>query len=319
MILYHVLAIILAYLIDLIVGDPKSWPHPVKWMGAFIATFDQRWNKGKYRKLKGLCMLISLLILVIGLSTITTILFYQWHVLAGISFEAVLIASTISQKSLKAAAMEVIHPLQDQNLVEARNNLSYIVGRDTDQLPEQEIVRGTIETVAENTSDGITAPLFWAMIGGAPLALAYRAVNTCDSLVGYRNKQYQDFGWASARLDDLLNWVPARLTACFMMMSMKPKGITFKQALSILFRDAKKHHSPNSGWGETAVAAILGIQLGGMNVYHGKQSISPLLGDPRYPLQRHHILQTIAIMQRTVFFFVLFLIIGCIVYELASI
>lgn len=317
MILYHLIAIVLAYFIDLIVGDPKKWPHPVKWMGSCISFLDKRLNKNKSRKLKGFLMLFLLLLLVFGISFFLVFIFYQWHPIAGILLESMLIATTIAQKDLKKAAMEVVTPLKSGDISEARKKLSYIVGRDTNQLNEQEIVRGTVETVAENTSDGVTSPLFWALFGGAPLALVYRAVNTCDSMVGYKNEKYKDFGWASARLDDLLNWIPSRLTGYVTMFAMKPKGSTFKKAWEVLFRDAKKHNSPNSGWGEASVAAILGIQLGGINYYMGEKSLAPLMGDPLFPLKRIHILQAILIMQRTVFLFLILLGIGGVLYELA--
>lgn len=318
MIVYHSLAIILAYVIDLAIGDPKHWPHPVKGMGSYIAALENRLNKGKYRKSKGLGMLVSLLVLVFGISFTLTYLFYQWHPLAGMVLEGILIATTIAQKDLKKAAMDVAKPLNEGNIQEARKQLSFIVGRDTNDLSEQEIVRGTVETVAENTSDGVTAPLFWAMIGGAPFALLYRAVNTGDSMVGYKNKAYQDFGWASARFDDLVNWIPARLTAYVTMISMKPKGTTFKHAWTVLFRDAKKHNSPNSGWGETSVAAILGIQLGGVNYYQGEKSVAPKIGEAFHPLETNHITKAVAIMQRTVCLFLVMLLIGGFLYELAS-
>src|SRR5699024_9874493 len=278
MIVHHIIAMILAYVIDFIIGDPKHWPHPVKWMGSFISFLDKKLNKGKRRRLKGLLMLVLLLLLVLGVSLSFVYLFYQWHVIAGILLEGLLIATTIAQKDLKRASLAVLEPLEKQDIEKARKQLSYIVGRDTERLSEQEIIRGTVETVAENTSDGITAPLFWAMICGAPLALVYRAVNTCDSMVGYKNDQYKAYGWASARLDDILNWIPARLTGYITMISMKPEGTTLKKALQIFRRDANQHNSPNSGWGEGSVAALLGIQLGGVNYYHVKESLSPTIG-----------------------------------------
>lgn len=314
--IYHLSAIVLAYVLDLVIGDPPSWPHPVKGFGLLIALLDTRLNKGKHRKLKGLLMVLVVVIVALGAGTLT-ILCYQWHPVAGLIVEAILISTTIAQNNLAKAAMEVYRPLQAQDLSEARTKLSYIVGRETINLPEQEIVRGTIETVAENTSDGITAPLFWSFIGGAPLALVYRAVNTCDSMVGYRNERYQEFGWASARLDDVLNWIPARLTAFMMIVVKRPYISTTKRAWSILLRDARKHKSPNAGWVEAAGAALLGVQLGGTNVYHGKMSISPKLGNPMQPLAAIHILQTIRIMRRTILLFLLFLMIGGIAIELA--
>ena len=148
---------------------------------------------------------------------------YQIHPFVGIIVESILISTTIAHKSLKDAALEVYDPLQKEDYTEARLKLSYIVGRDTEQLDESEIVRGTVETVAENTSDGVTAPMFWAWIGGAPFALLYRAINTCDSMVGYKNEKYSDFGWASASMDDVVNWIPSRLTGFIMLWPIDRK------------------------------------------------------------------------------------------------
>jgi len=316
MMVHHMIVIILAYVIDLVIGDPRHLPHPVKWMGACISFLDKKLNKGKRKRLKGLIMLMLLLLLVFGISFSLVYLFYQWHVIAGILLEGLLIATTIAQKDLKRASLAVLKPLEKKDVEGARKQLSYIVGRDTERLSEQEIIRGTVETVAENTSDGITAPLFWAMIGGAPLALVYRAVNTCDSMVGYKNDEYKEYGWASARLDDVVNWIPARLTGYITMISMKPEGTTFKKALQIFRRDASQHNSPNSGWGEGSVAALLGIQLGGVNYYQGKESLSPTIGDVIHTLQPSHIVKAIIIMQRTVFLFLVMLILTGVVYEL---
>jgi adenosylcobinamide-phosphate synthase len=314
---YHLAAIILAYFIDLFIGDPPNWPHPVKWFGRMIHFFDVHWNKGKHRKLMGYIMVFALVTLTFGISFFVVRLFYQLHPVTGMVMEAILISTTIAQKSLHVAATEVIRPLQAKNLPEARVKLSYIVGRDTESLPEKEIVRGTVETVAENASDGITAPLFWSFIGGAPLALVYRLINTCDSMVGYKNEKYGEFGFASAKLDDAVNWIPSRLTAFVMMLSMRPKKTNLKTAWSVLMRDARKHPSPNSGWGEAAVAAILGIQLGGTNFYKGRKSVRAFMGDALADLKLQHIFETITIMKRTVFLFLLFIVLGGILIEVA--
>jgi len=269
MLINHLLSLTIAFVVDRIVGDPPSWPHPVKWIGALIAMLDKKFNQGHNRKWKGIVMLlIVLLIVYVPVILISTIAFWI-HPIVGVIVEGILIATTIAHKSLQDAALEVYHPLQTEDLHEARLKLSYIVGRDTDQLDESEIVRGAIETVAENTSDGVTAPMFWAWIGGAPLALLYRAVNTCDSMVGYKNDKYHDFGWASARIDDVVNWIPSRLTGFIMLLVNRPQKTKVKITWRILFRDAKKHPSPNSGWCEAAAAAILGVQLGGVNTYNG--------------------------------------------------
>ena len=154
---------------------------------------------------------------------------YQIHPLVGIIVEGILMATSIAHKSLKDAALEVYDPLQKEDYRNARLKLSYIVGRDTEQLGESEIVRGTVETVAENTSDGVTAPMFWAWIGGAPFALLYRAINTCDSMVGYKNDKYSEFGWASARMDDVVNWIPSRLTGFIMLWANRPQKTKVKR------------------------------------------------------------------------------------------
>lgn len=315
--IHHLAAIVLAYILDLIVGDPPNWPHPVKFFGSVISFFDARWNKGKNRKATGIVMVMVVIMLVLSASVYLVFLFYRMHPLAGMALEAILISTTIAQKSLQEAAREVSGPLKNKNLHEARQKLSFIVGRDTENLPEQEIVRGTVETVAENTSDGVTAPLFWAFIGGAPLALMYRLVNTCDSMVGYQDGKYAEFGWASAKLDDVLNWIPARLTAFVMMFVMKPKKTTHKKAWSILLRDAKKHPSPNSGCVEAAVAALLGVQLGGINFYQGRKSHRMEMGDASVELGVNHILQAIAIMRRTVLLFLFMMVLGSVLIGMA--
>lgn len=317
MIVYHLISITVAYFIDSIVGDPPDWPHPVRWIGAAIGFFEKRWNHGVAKRWKGTAMLLLVLLLVFLLTGIFIIIGYQIHPVAGIVLEGVLIAAAISQKSLKKAAIEVFHPLKAGNLPDARKKLSYIVGRDTGSLDQAEIARGAIETVAENTSDGVTAPLFWAFIGGAPLAMVYRAVNTCDSMVGYRNEKYMDFGWASAKMDDVMNWIPSRLTGMIMLLGHPHKKVGNRRAWQILFRDAKKHPSPNSGWGEAAVAAIMGIQLGGINYYNGIRSNRAKMGEPVYPIQAVHIKKAISIMQTTAGLFLLFLWIGGMFLEVA--
>lgn len=317
MIINHLIAISLAFIIDKIVGDPPEWPHPVRWIGALIASLEKRINKGKFRKWTGIIMLFIVLLVFVTLTIVMIRFCYEIHLVVGILVEGVIISTTIAQKSLKVAALDVYEPLVAGNFGKARQQLSYIVGRDTDKLDEAEITRSTVETVAENTCDGITAPLFWAFIGGAPLAIAYRVINTCDSMVGYRNARYELFGWASARLDDVVNWLPSRLTGFMMLLAMKPQQTNWKIARKIMIRDAKRHLSPNSGWGEAATAALLGVQLGGKNVYQGVVSYQEKMGDALISLQPTHIKQTISIMERTAVLFLLCLWIGGIAIEVA--
>src|SRR5699024_3410725 len=296
----HVYALGIAYILDFIIGDPKHWPHPVKAIGGLIQWLDKRWNRGTYRKVKGVIMIVLIIIIVFSISFCFVSFVYSWNVYVGIFIEGVLISTTIAQKSLKEAAIDIAVPLKQKNVSLAKEKLSYIVGRDTKHLKEQGIVRGTVETVAENTSDGITAPLLWGVIGGAPLALVYRAINTCDSMVGYTNDNYAAFGWASTKIDDLVNWVPARLTGWVMIFVVQPEKCLRKYAINVFLRDQKNHQSPNSGWGEAAVAALLGVQLGGINYYQGERSVSPTIGDALQPLRVDHIDMSISVMQRTV-------------------
>ncbi|MDQ1003184.1 adenosylcobinamide-phosphate synthase [Neobacillus niacini] len=317
MIIYHLAAITVAYFIDKVVGDPPHWPHPVRWIGTMISFFETRLNHGKNTRLKGIAMLLFVLLIVLFIVMLIVVISYRVHPIAGIVVESMIIATTIAQRSLKEASLNVYVPLEKGDLADARIKLSYIVGRDTVTLNESEIARGAIETVAENTSDGVTAPLFWALIGGAPLAMVYRATNTCDSMVGYRNERFKDFGWASAKWDDVMNWIPSRITGIIMLIGTKPFRIKYPRAWKILFRDAKKHPSPNSGWGEAAVAAILGIQLGGINYYKGIVSNRAKMGDPLVPIQANHILSANKILDRTVFLFLLLLWIGGMMVEFA--
>lgn len=270
MIYHHLFAVTLAFFLDLLIGDPPSWPHPVKWIGTMISKLDRAFNKGAYKKRKGLFMLIIVLSAVLLITVLSVYLAYLIHPLAGILWEAVVISTTIAQKGLRQAGMDVCLPLNERDFPEARVKLSYIVGRDTADLDEPEIVRGTVETVAENTSDGITAPLFWAAIGGAPLAMVYRAINTCDSMVGYKNDKYGQFGWASAKLDDIVNWIPSRLTGFLMLLCSKSAYHGFGARWKILFKDAKNIQARIAGgvkqallpfWESSLVAGICTKEL----------------------------------------------------------
>jgi adenosylcobinamide-phosphate synthase len=312
----HLFAIALALLLDVLIGDPRWLPHPVRAIGSLIAFLDQRLNQGRYRRAKGIVAAVAVTGIVYGLSFFAVYISYSLSSLFGVIVEAVLIFTAIAAKSLQEAAWNVLIPLEQGDMEKARRELSMIVGRDTENLGESEIVRACVETVAENTSDGITAPLFYAFIGGAPLALFYRAVNTCDSMLGYKNNTYREFGWASARLDDVVNYVPARLTA--MVMVLVHGGRRMRHCFRVLFRDARKHPSPNSGWPEAAMAALLGVQLGGTNTYKGIVSHRPTIGDPLIPLKKDHIRQAVRIMLVTVLSFAILLFIGGMMIEFAS-
>lgn len=211
---------------------------------------------------------------------------YAINHFAGIAVAIILSWSCLAARSLHHESGLVAAALTNGDLAEARRLLSYIVGRDTDNLQEPEIWRATVETVAENSSDGVIAPLLFLMLGGPVAGLAYKAVNTLDSMVGYKNEQYLFFGRASAKFDDFVNYVPARLTGMLLTVAALFTGLSMKNAWRVMRRDGRNHSSPNSGIPEAAAAGALGVQLGGTNFYFGKPVEKPTIGDPLQPLGR---------------------------------
>ncbi|WP_211748837.1 adenosylcobinamide-phosphate synthase CbiB [Paenibacillus sp. Marseille-Q4541] len=289
-----------AYTLDRIIGDPRWIPHPVIAMGKAITWLENtiRKNVTSDRGLRYAGFLFPLLI-VTGTFALTwallKLLFYIHPVLAIVG-EIVLIATTIATKGLRDAGMEVYKHLRAGRLPEARQALGMIVGRDTKLLDQPEVVRGTVETISENIVDAIISPLFFAFLGGAPLAMAYRAVNTLDSMVGYKNEKYKFLGMASARLDDIANFIPARITALLLFASAWILGLHVKNGVRTVQQDARKHPSPNGGYPESAVAGALGIRLGGYNVYHGVRSFRAYMGVPYHDMEAEHIRTTIMMM-----------------------
>jgi adenosylcobinamide-phosphate synthase len=209
---------------------------------------------------------------------------YHIHHWVGVAGEAVLAWFCLAARSLHRESKQVADALEAGDLEGARQLLSQIVGRDTAELSEEQVWRATVETVAENSSDGVVAPLFFLMLGGPLAALAYKAVNTLDSMVGYRNERYLHFGWAAARLDDLVNWLPARLTGGLICCCAHSIGLSGQGAWRIMERDGRKHSSPNAGIPEAAVAGALGVRLGGSSSYFGQLVEKPFIGEPLQPL-----------------------------------
>ncbi|MDH4154091.1 MAG: adenosylcobinamide-phosphate synthase CbiB [Nitrospira sp.] len=272
-------------LVDVLVGDPHWLPHPVRVMGSGIAWYDQGIRRicrsAISLRLAGICLAIGLPIVIF---TITLILIEEaerFMESLGSAVSIVLASMTLATRDLWDHVRAVEGPLQAGDLPAARRAVGMIVGRDTAGLSESEVARATVETVAESSADGIIAPLLYLAIGGAPLALAYKAINTLDSMIGHRNDRYVDLGWASARLDDLANWIPARLAALLLiggagLMSRQLEPIL--RGWRVLRRDGGKHPSPNSGRPEAAMAGILGVRLGGTNFYDGVPQDRPVLG-----------------------------------------
>lgn len=297
MALIFVWATLLAVVFDWVVGDPPKLPHPVRFIGNFISALTKRLNHGEHRRLKGAVLTVctvGVTVLVVGTIMVIT---YRIHFWLGFTTEVVLIGTALAQKSLKEAAMAVYTPIVAGDWQEARTKLSWIVGRDTMHLEEDELVRGVVETVSENTSDGVTAPLFYALLFGAVGVWAYKAINTLDSMVGYKNDKYAKFGTCSAVLDDIVNYIPSRITGLLIVLLTKnDTPQTLKQRLTRWWRDAKVHPSPNSGYLEAATAVQLGIQLGGYNQYEGVTSYRQVMGEKQVPLTRAHIKKVITHM-----------------------
>lgn len=313
-----VIACIIGLVFDLLVGDPPKLPHPVRWIGHLIQSQTALWNKGKWRKLRGMVMALAVVGTTMFIVTLILLLSYQVSIIFGILVEGLLIGIGLAQRSLKEAAMAVYEPLVKGDFAEARVKLSWIVGRDTEKLDEDEIVRGVVETVSENTSDGVTAPLFYAFLFGAIGLWGYKAVNTLDSMVGYKNEKYKDFGMFSAKLDDVLNFIPSRITGLLIVLGTKNEtNYSLGKRLKRWAQDAKKHPSPNSGYLEAATAVQLGVQLGGKNTYKGVASHRAIMGEKLVPLTKEHIATAILHMRiATVLFTLVMLAVEVFIYAI---
>jgi adenosylcobinamide-phosphate synthase len=257
--------------LDLLLGDPRGWPHVTRLTGRLSNWYERRLTKSAERTVViGVVFWISVIGTLLALYTFARRLCALLGPYAVVVLDIVIIYQAIAARDLHRHGQAVLKQLVRQDLAEARKRLSWLVGRDTQSLDESEISRGAIESVAENLTDAIIAPLFWSMLGGAPLALVYRAANTLDSMVGHRTDAYEKFGKASARIDDLLNWAPARICAILFCFCER------KNLLRTIRMEAAGHSSPNAGWGESAMAHALGVRLGGDNFYDGKLVRGPV-------------------------------------------
>lgn len=271
--------LLIAVIIDRILGDPEwLWrriPHPIVFIGRSIGYFDRHLNSKEMsdhsRKLNGCLAIISLLLVTFVIGVLLVKFLYQLSWL-GTVLEAIIVSIFLAQKSLIDHVVKVGEALRFKSLNEAQLAVSMIVGRDTKKLDQSGICRAAIESLAENSSDGVIAPAFWFLVLGLPGILCYKVLNTADSMIGYKNNRYKDFGWASARLDDLANLIPARLTAlitiCALLIFQNVSRA--KNAFNVVIHDAKLHRSPNAGWPECAYAGGLNIQLAGSRVYDGE-------------------------------------------------
>ncbi|MBQ3853367.1 MAG: cobalamin biosynthesis protein CobD [Anaerovibrio sp.] len=311
---------ILAFFIDAVMGDPRSKLHPVVLIGNLIAgiegmLYGKEDSDKKKLVLGGILVVLVLLFTFAVVNGIMNLVKMLDNIYVVTLIEAFFLSFTISPKSLAAAGKELYGYLVADDLDNARYKVGWIVGRDTDELTPGEVSRATIETIAENTVDGIIAPLFYFAIGGVPLAFLYRAVNTMDSMVGYKNDRYIYFGRVAARADDVLGYIPARITGLLFVVSAFILGYDGKKAWKILRRDASKHPSPNGGWAEATVAGALHIRLGGFNSYFGKVHFREYMGDPIEEIGFDHIMKTIRLMYTDT---ILFLIICHIIFVICS-
>ena len=299
----------LGIVLDLIIGDPHRMPHPVRAMGSLIAALErsllspylpgeltegkadhETGSKGeslrdpRKEKARGVLLWFVVVLLVLLITFGIMAGAYALHPCAGIIVEAVLTCYCLASKSLCKESMAVYKKLQEGDIEAARYALSMIVGRDTRCLDREEVIKAAVETVAENASDGVIAPLLYAALGGPVLALVYKAVNTMDSMLGYRNEKYEHFGFFAARADDLFNFLPARISALCMiagsvLLGLFSKDYSMKEAWRIWKRDRRNHSSPNSAQTESVCAGALGLQLGGTHLYQGKPVEKPVIGD----------------------------------------
>ncbi|MDB2106830.1 adenosylcobinamide-phosphate synthase CbiB [Clostridium paraputrificum] len=266
--------------LDFIIGDPNNPFHPVRIIGALGSKLENITRRVfKNLKISGFVTWLGVILITFLVNSLIVRLAFNISNIFGIIIEGILLYFCISFKGLKVEGLKVIKVLESGDIEGARKQLSYIVGRDTKVLDEEGIIRAVIETVAENTSDGIIAPLLFGALGGAPLAMTYKAVNTCDSMFGYKNDKYIDFGFVSAKMDDLFNYIPARLTGYLVIFAAFILGLDYKNSYRIYKRDRYNHTSPNSAHPESAVAGALGIRLGGANYYFGKIVEKPTIGD----------------------------------------
>lgn len=304
---YHIIAFVAGFLTDGVFGDPHWLPHPIRLIGTLISRTENFLRKDKEnvtpeREIKqGRWMVWIVLGATIFSSALTLMLAYQWNKIVGCVVESIMTYQILAARSLKVESMKVYHELKKEDLPGARKAVSMIVGRDTACLDETGVAKAAIETVAENTSDGVIAPMLYMAIGGPVLGFLYKAVNTMDSMIGYKNEKYLHFGRTAAKLDDVVNFIPARISAWIMILAagILGKAYSMEDAYRIYKRDRKNHASPNSAHTEAVCAGALGIQLAGDASYFGKLVRKPYIGDKIRPVETEDICRANHLMYLT--------------------
>lgn len=295
-------SVLFAVVLDVIVGDPRSLWHPVMGIGKLIHALERKLYENEdtpaIRKRKGILLVILACITVTAL--VYSILALAFSVSYWLYFIlcVYLLWTGLAGRTLKLEGLNVYHALAQNQLKEARERLSMLVSRQTELMSEDEVIKATVETVSENTSDGIVAPLFFGVLFGPCGMWLYKTVNTMDSMVGYKNERYLDFGWCAAKTDDVLNFIPARLTSWFILFSAPLEGRPFKKAEEVYRRYRNCHESPNAGHPESAAAGVLGISLGGDAIYFGQTVCKPALGEMDQEPEPSDIVKTVRMMER---------------------
>lgn len=304
------LPLLVGVLMDCVLGDPMGLPHPVVGYGRLISFFEHRWNHGQNRKLKGMLMTVLLVAGVAAVVWGVLVMARTLSVWLEVVLSAVLVFYCLAGKTLIDEVQAVFRET-DVSLERGRKQVARIVGRDTSELTAQEVRIAALETLAENLSDGVVAPLFWYMVAGVPGMMAYKMVNTLDSMVGYKNERYRNFGCFAARLDDVANYIPARLTALLMVLVSGRWSL-----LAFVKRYGRQHASPNSGYPESALAGILDCRFGGPHVYFGQVVDKPWIGENCRAVNTADMQVAVAVNRRVeaVLLLVYFLIVGCIAW-----
>ena len=271
------LSLLLGWLLDLCFGDPQKLPHPVVWFGKAIATFEHSLNKGNHRKVKGAIISLSLIVFVFIATFLVRNLLFMGHWALSMVFETLVVFYCLAGTTLVREVRAVFIAL-NRGLEDGRRQVARIVGRDTSELSAQEVRTAALETLAENLSDGVIAPLFWFAILGTPGMLAYKMVNTLDSMIGYKTERHKDFGCWAAHIDDVANYIPARITAFLMVLAVGRMDL-----FRFVWKNGRNHASPNSGYPEAALAGILDCRFGGPHYYFGELFDKPYIGDNNRP------------------------------------
>lgn len=313
----NIMDLIAAILLDLLIGDPYWFKHPVIYIGKLIRVLDKLGRKlcktNKQIKIFG-----GVIVVIVAFSSflvpfiilrISKEFFWVYNIL-----NIILLWTTIATRCLHTEGIKVYDALVKNDIDDARVKLSYIVGRDTKDLSVDEIVRADVETIAENTADGVIAPILYAILGGAPLAMMYKGINTMDSMLGYMNEKYKYIGFFPAKTDDVFNYVPARLTGFLICLAAPIVRGNILDSIKVMIRDRKNHKSPNCAYPEGAVAGAMRVQLGGTNVYFGEKMYKPTIGNRIKDLGREHIVDTIKLMYGSLFYITLI----CVIYEICA-